>query len=422
MFCSTKQEAIAYLTENDVKFVKCTFLDAAGKLRNISVLASRAEEIFGTGVRVDASFVDGFASPDLPDLWLLPDPITLTTLPWRPSEGRVARVFCELVDVHGEPFPLDCRRLLRGAAKRAREAGLDLRIGSLCEFYLFRKDENGQPTTTPADRAGFMDVFPDDACENVRRDIDLTLEEMGILPESSHHECGPGQNEIDFRSADPLTAADQFVLFCNVVRSVAAGYGLWADFSPMPILGEAGNGLHVAFTVSDTDKSPEENESEATRRAFLGGILAHIREITAFLDPTEESYRRFGKGKAPRIIGYSECNRDQLIKLHRPAAMGIGTFNVISPDPTANPYLAFALLIHAGLDGVEAYRAGSMTDPTQDGRFEVGADPKASYPEERLLPTTLTEAERLAAESEFVRRILPGDTVARLFRARHAAN
>lgn len=409
----TKEEALAYLRENDVKFVKCAFCDAAGKLRNISVLASRAEELFLHGVRFDASFVSGFAAPDLPDLWLLPDPSTMTVLPWRPTEGRVVRVFCEIVDGSGTPVPFDCRRILAGAARAARDAGVFIRMGAMCEFYLFRIDEFGNPTRIPADHAGFMDVFPADGCENVRRDIDLTLEQMGIMPESSHHECGPGQNEIDFAAGDPLTAADQLVLFCNVVASVAAKYGLSADFSPLPIPDEAGNGLHIAFSVRPLLPGAGSEGLDSCNRAFMAGIMEHIREITAFLNPVSQSYHRFGKYKAPRRIGYSECNRDQLIKLHRPASEGIPDFTVTSPDPTANPYLAFALLIYAGLDGI---RRGLSLDPA----LEVasgGADP---CPPELLLPNTLREAEQLMRESKFVKNILPPELASQLMEAYRA--
>ena len=339
----TPQEVIQYIQEEDVKFIRLAFCDVHGTPKNISINPAELDRAFRYGIAMDASAICGFGDEVHSDLFLHPDPATITVLPWRPEHGRVVRMFCSITDVHGNPFAHDTRRILKQAIADAAEAGFAFSFGSELEFYLFRLDENGDPTTVPYDRASYMDVAPEDKCENVRREICLALEQMGIQPESSPHEEGPGQNEIDFRYSDALTAADNAVTFRTVVKTIAARNGLYADFSPKPLSDHPGSGFHINISVKGGD-------DEVMYRA-MGGILRHIGDMTLFLNPTQRSYQRLGSHKAPKFISWSTDNRSQLIRV--PAASGeYRRFELRSPDCTANPYLAFALLIRAGLDGI----------------------------------------------------------------------
>ena len=302
-------------------------------------------------------------------------------------------MFCAVTHPDGTPCAADTRTLLQQAVEEARQAGLTFAFGSEMEFYLFKRDEEGEPTRIPYDRAGYMDIAPEDKGENVRREICLTLEQMGILPESSHHEEGPGQNEIDFRYSDPLTAADNAVAFRTVVNTIAARNGLWADFSPKPLEDQPGNGMHINFSV--------QNAGEDITPHVIAGILRHIPEMTVFLNTTEGSYRRFGSNKAPRYISWSHENRSQLIRI--PAAQGeYRRAELRSPDPLCNPYLAFTLLIRAGLDGVRQQLA---LPPAADvNLYTASADTAAGF---RTLPGSLPQAKTEARDSRFIAACLP---------------
>lgn len=390
----TEQDVFDYIEQEDVKFIRLTFCDIAGRQKNISIMPHELRRAFSQGISFDASAIDGFGDVQESDLFLFPIPSTLSVLPWRPARGKVVRMFCRIKHPDGTPFPLDCRCILEDAVREAKKSGITVQFGSEFEFYLFKTDENGQPTKEPFDHAGYMDVAPEDKGENIRREICLNLESMSISPESSHHEEGPGQNEIDFRYSDALTAADNAMHFQSVVKAVALGNGLYADFSPKPIPGESGNGMHINISVkaeSGTDKMP----------AFMAGILEHIRELTVYLNPTEESYRRLGEKKAPRYVTWSPGNRSQLIRI--PAAQGeYRRMELRSPDPTANPYIAYALLIYAGLDGIRR----NLTPPeaTNINLYTAGKDITSRLP---MLPATLSEAREIAAGSEFLRTVLP---------------
>ena len=389
----TEEDVYAYVEQEDVKFIRLAFCDISGKQKNISIMPQELSRAFSQGISFDASAVTGFGDVVESDLFLFPIPSTLSVMPWRPSQGRVVRMFCEIRYPDGRPFPMDCRVLLKKAVREARELGLSVQIGAEFEFYLFKTDADGNPTTQPFDHAGYMDMAPEDRGENVRREICLTLERMGITPESSHHEEGPGQNEIDFRYSDALTAADNALLFASTVRAVAVSNGLYADFSPKPIPGEAGNGMHVNISLLDQD--------EATTQHFMAGILSHIREMTAFLNPCEASYRRLGEKKAPRFVTWSPGNRSQLIRI--PAAQGqYRRMELRSPDPTVNPYLAYALIIFAGLDGVKR----KLLPPEPMNINLYTADPSVTGTLE-VLPGSLSEAKRIAGESDFIRSVLP---------------
>ena len=387
-------EIMQYVAEEDVKFIRLAFCDVFGRQKNVSIMPQELKRAFEYGVVIDGSAIAGFGGDVQSDLLLHPDASTLAVLPWRPEHGRVIRMFCSVSLPDGTPFEADTRMLLRRAIMDAAKAGVSFAFGSEMEFYLFKLDENGEPTRIPHDCAAYMDIAPQDKGENVRREICLTLEQMGIMPEGSHHEEGPGQNEIDFRYSDPLTAADDAITFRAVVNTIAALNGLSADFSPKPLKDSAGNGMHINISArggDDRDVMPQ----------IIAGILKHISEITLFLNTVEDSYRRFGGFKAPRFISWSAQNRSQLIRI--PAAAGeYRRAELRSPDPMCNPYLAFALLIWAGLDGI----AQDMQLPpaANANLYAAPADVAARY---ETLPETLAQARAAARSSALVAEHLP---------------
>ena len=386
-----------YIEEEDVKFIRLAFCDVHGTPKNISIMPHELERAFKYGIAIDASAIAGFGDEVHSDLFLHPDPATITVLPWRPEHGRVVRMFCSITHPDGSIFAHDTRSILQQAIADAAKAGVSFSFGSELEFYLFKLDENGEPTSIPYDQATYMDVAPEDKCENVRREICLALERMGIQPESSHHEEGPGQNEIDFRYSDALSAADNAVTFRTVVKTIAARNGLHADFSPKPLQGKPGSGFHINISVNGGE--------EAAMRCAMGGILKHITDMTLFLNPTEHSYQRLGANKAPKYISWSSDNRSQLIRV--PAAAGeYRRFELRSPDCTANPYLAFALLIWAGLDGIR----NETPLPEKSNVNLYTASPKDLWGLETL-PLTRNAAAKLTLSSEFIRDHLPESLV-----------
>ena len=389
------QEVIQYAREEKVKFVRLAFSDVYGRQKNVTIMASELERAFDSGIAFDASAVPGFGGEVRSDLFLHPDPATLAEQPWRPENGRLVRMFCDIRCPDGSPFEADCRHILRRAVRDAEAAGCSFAFGSELEFYLFRLDENGEPTRIPYDRAGYMDIAPEDRGENIRREICLTLEQMGIRPESSHHEEGPSQNEIDFRYSEPLSAADNSLTFLSVVRSVAAANGLCADFSPKPLPEHLGSGLHINLSVRGGAEGAE------PLNYVIAGILEHIGALTLFLNPCEDSYLRLGGRKAPRYISWSSENRSQLIRI--PAAQGeFRRAELRSADPTANPYLAFALLIRAGLDGIE--RRLTLPEPADFNLYTAPPEVLSRY---KRLPASLAEAAAAAQASTEVARWLP---------------
>ncbi len=389
----TPEEVMQYIQEEDVKFIRLAFCDVRGCQKNISIMPHELERAFKYGIAIDGAAIAGFGDEVHSDLFLHPDPATITVLPWRPEHGRVVRMFCSVTHLDGTPFVHDTRRILKQAIADAARAGYTFFFGSELEFYLFRLDEQGEPTNLPYDRAGYMDVAPEDKCENVRREICLTLEQMGILPESSHHEEGPGQNEVDFRYSDALNAADNAVTFRTVVKTIAARNGLYADFSPKPLQEAPGSGFHINISV----KSGE----EFVMQRAMGGILKHIGDMTLFLNPTDRSYQRLGSNRAPKYISWSSDNRSQLIRV--PAAEGeYRRFELRSPDCTANPYLAFALLIWAGLDGI----LNNIPLPEKSNVNLFTASPKELWGLE-MLPLTRSNAAKVTLSSDFIRAHLP---------------
>ncbi len=389
----TAREVYDFVRQEDVKFIRLAFCDVNGKQKNISIMPDELPRAFSDGISFDASAIKGFGDEVGSDLLLFPVPSTLNILPWRSSHGNVIRMFCSMKYPDGTQFEKDSRMILQRAVDAAAAKGVSVQFGAEFEFYLFNTDEKGMPTDEPFDRAGYMDVAPEDRGENARREICLTLLEMGIKPESSHHEEGPGQNEIDFRYSDAMTSADNAMNFMTVVKAAAQRNGIYADFSPKPLPGESGNGLHINMSVKTADGEDHTN-------AFMAGILAHIKEMTAFLNPTEDSYKRLGEKKAPKYITWSPENRSQLIRI--PAAKGeYRRIELRSPDPTANPYIAYALLITAGLDGIER----ELIAPEAVNVNLYKADSSVTEPFDRL-PASLDEAIAVAESSDFVRGVI----------------
>lgn len=391
----SKQEVMQYVQEEDVKFIRLAFCDVFGKQKNISIMPEELPRAFEYGIVIDASAIEGFGDETHSDLLLHPDADTLMPLPWRPEHGRVVRMFCTISYPDGRTFECDSRSILKQAVQDAEKAGFQFFFGAEQEFYLFNLDDNGNPTKEPYDNAGYMDIAPEDKGENIRREVCLTLEQMGIRPESSHHEEGPGQNEIDFRYSSPLAAADNAMTFQTVVKTVARRNGLYADFSPKPLEDKPGNGFHINMSVKSSDNVDNMN-------FMIAGILAKVAEMTIFLNPLESSYQRFGNNKAPRYISWSSENRSQLVRF--PAAVGeYKRAELRSPDPAANTYLAFALMIYASLYGIQ--NKLELQDPADINLYKADADTLAKFEQ---LPENLKTACSLANNSDFIKEHIPG--------------
>ena len=391
----SKQEVMQYVQEEDVKFIRLAFCDVFGKQKNISIMPEELPRAFEYGIAIDASAIEGFGDETHSDLLLHPDADTLMPFPWRPEHGRVVRMFCTISYPDGRTFECDSRSILKQAVQDAEKAGFQFFFGAEQEFYLFNLDDNGNPTKEPYDNAGYMDIAPEDKGENIRREVCLTLEQMGIRPESSHHEEGPGQNEIDFRYSSPLAAADNAMTFQTVVKTVARRNGLYADFSPKPLEDKPGNGFHINMSVKSSDNADNMN-------FMIAGILAKVAEMTIFLNPLESSYQRFGNNKAPRYISWSRENRSQLVRV--PAAVGeYKRAELRSPDPAANTYLAFALMIYASLYGIQ--NKLELQDPADINLYKADADTLAKF---EHLPENLKSACSLANNSDFIKEHIPG--------------
>ena len=378
----TESEIMEYIEEEDAKFIRLAFRDAFGVQKNISIMPSEIHKAFKEGIPINAKAIRGFETSGESSLYLKPDPATLSVLPWRPDSGRVLRMFCDVCKADLSPCEADTRYILKKAVEAAEAEGIEFRFGSEMEFYLFKTDDEAKPTKIPYDEAGYLDIAPLDRGENIRREICLTIEEMGLTPERSHHERGPGQNEIDFHYGKPVKAADQIITFKMVVATVADRNGLYADFSPMPLSDKPGNGYHINIFAKN-------DKGEDVVKYAAAGILDKIKDITVFLNPTDSSYNRFGTGTAPDKVNWSSTGGSELMYISD--EHGRTRVELRSPDALSNPYLAYALLIHAGLYGIKN---------------------KLSLPEEMdaesvSLPKSRKEALKAARDSEFINEILP---------------
>lgn len=349
-------EATQFIEENDVKFIRLQFCDLEGQNRNIAISSNHMGRALASGIPFDASSVVGFSDSKNSDLFLCPDISTIQILPWRPQQGKVARILCDIKYPDGRIYQGDSRNILKETMKRAEALGYHFNTGAECEFYLFKQDENGDPTTNPIDQAGYFDLAPFDRGENTRREICLTLEDMGFQIESSRHESGKGQHGIDFNYDNALLSADNIMTFKTVVKTVAQRNGLHASFLPKPLMNEPGSGMHINVSLMvDGENIFKNKDGVLSEKAqhFIAGVLAHIKGITAMANPLVNSYKRLMGGReAPKNIGWGFSNRAPLIRIPTDVDEYC-RMEIRSPDPTCNPYLTFALILAAGLEGLE---------------------------------------------------------------------
>ncbi len=392
----TVKEVLQFIESNDVKFVRLVFFDIFGIKKNISIMSSELKSVFKNGALVSSANVCGFEGSDSSDLLLFPDPATLKVLTWRPQQGAVVRLLCDIRHQDGRPFDGDVRMVLKKAVEKIKKSGFSCTVGLACEFYLFKLDDDGNPTRIPHDNAGYLDVAPLDKGENVRRNICLTLEDMDIIPLSSHHENGPGQNEIDFKHSDLLSAADDYSTFKSVVKATASMSGLYASFMPKPITDKSGSGMHINVVLKEYDENIFTDKGygmSEKAKSFIAGILRRSAEMTLFFNPLSNSYTRFGAYEAPSGIDWSYGNINTLIRVLMPKT-DRARVDYRSPDPSCNPYLCFALLVYAGLEGIEDKL--ELCEPDEYGNKTT-----------EKLPQSLADAITLAKESEFIKKYIP---------------
>ena len=378
-------EVLNFVEENDVKFIRLTFCDIFGNLKNIAIMPKELPRAFKHGISFDATGITGECS----DLLLIPDISTLSVLPWRPKSGRVVRFFCNIQNSDGSDYSGDLRKQLHDKILSLNSEGYSCEFATKCEFYLFNLDDSGEPTKIPHDHGGYLDVAPLDKCENTRREICLSLEDMGLNPKSSCHKHGWGQNEIDFKKSEPVTAADNMVHYKTVVKSIASQNGLYASFMPRPLENQPGSILNICLGIR---KNGMDIFGTDEGKSFIAGILNRIPEMTAFLNPSTNSYERFGVGYAPQFINWSYKNTSPLIRISN--AVGESpSIEVRSADATCNPYIAFNLILSAGFEGIK-------------NREELAPESETS----KKLPSSLEEAYNLAEKSDFIKSVLSEKT------------
>ncbi|MBC3796994.1 type I glutamate--ammonia ligase [Acetobacterium tundrae] len=405
-------DAMEFIEDNDVKFIRLQFCDLFGQNRNIAITPMQIERALSSGIPFDASLVVGFSESNYSDLLLCPDISTIQILPWRPQQGKVARIICDIRYPNGDIFESDSRRILKETLERAAVKGFQFNTSAECEFYLFKQDENGDPTTIPTDKAGYFDLAPYDRGENTRREICLTLEDMGFEIESSRHEAGRGQHEIDFKYDDALSSADNIMTFKTVVKTVAQRNGIHASFLPKPLVDEPGSGMHIHISLEKDGMSVFENKNNILSdeaKYFIAGVLAHIKGITAVANPLVNSYKRLTGGQeAPQLISWGIGNRSSLIRIPE-LIDNYFRFELRSPDPTCNPYLTFALILEAGLEGIE--KKLSLMDELATGENEIIKNTKINESIEEL-PITLIEAIAAMKADPLIKTIL-GENLAK---------
>lgn len=355
----TRDDIVKLCNANDVQFLRLQFCDIHGLVKNMSVPVSQLDKALDNKVMLDGSSIRGFRTIETSDMHFLPDISTFKVLPWRPREGAVARIICDIGNSDGTPFEGCPRVNLKRVLKKAEDMGYTFNIGPEAEFFLFETDEAGFPTTRLTDKGGYYDVEPADLGADVRRSIIQTLDELGFDIEASHHEVAPSQHEIDFKYSDALSTADNVITFKWTTKSIASEYGLYATFMPKPMSGVNGSGMHTNMSLFDLkgnnvfyDESAPDGLSE-TMKYFTAGILEHVKSFTAISNPLVNSYKRLVPGyEAPVYMAWSQKNRSALIRI--PASRGMGTrVELRSPDPACNPYLSFAVMLEAGLDGIQ---------------------------------------------------------------------
>ena len=355
----TKDDIFRMVEEEDVEFIRLQFTDIFGTLKNIAITSSQLEKALDNKCMFDGSSVEGFVRIEESDMYLYPDYDTFEIFPWRPQQGKVARLICDVYTPDGKPFEGDPRWILKKTIKEANEMGYRFDVGPECEFFLFHTDDNGLPTTLSHEKAGYFDLGPNDLGENIRRDMVLTLEDMGFEIEASHHEVAPAQHEIDFKYDEALKTADNIQTFKMTVKTIAKRHGLYATFMPKPKFGISGSGMHINMSLATKEGknifADENGKIGLSDDAyyFIAGIMKHARGMSAITNPLVNSYKRLVPGyEAPVYIAWSAKNRSPLIRI--PASRGNGTrVELRNPDPTANPYLVLALCLAAGLDGIK---------------------------------------------------------------------
>ena len=390
----TKQDIMGMVKESGVKFIRLQFTDLSGQLKNVAITTDQLPKALDNELMFDGSSIEGFVRIEESDMYLWPDLDSFAIFPFRPQEGGVARLMCDVYTPEGEPFEGCPRSQLKKMIKMAEKDGYSMNCGPEAEFFMFHVDENGAPTLHTHDQGGYFDLAPTDLGENARRDMVLALQQMGLEIEASHHEVAPGQHEIDFKYGDALRTADDLSTFRFVVRTVAQRHGLYATFMPKPIALINGSGMHTHLSLFKDGKNifhdanmPDELSQEMLY--FIGGLLKHAKGFTAVTNPLVNSYKRLVPGyEAPVYIAWSHRNRSPLVRV--PARRGIGTrVELRSPDPSCNPYLAFAVMLKAGLDGI--HNKITPPDPVNLNIYTMTDEVKAEHKIESL-PGTLFEA------------------------------
>lgn len=410
----TKKDIIRLVEEEDVEFIRLQFTDMFGTMKNVAITSNQLEKALENGCMFDGSSIEGFVRIEESDMYLYPDLDTFAIFPWRPQQGKVARIICDVYRPDGKPFAGDPRYVLRRVVEETKEMGYTLNVGPECEFFLFHTDDDGQPTTISHEKAGYFDLGPIDLGENARRDMVLTLEDMGFEIEASHHEAAPAQHEIDFKYDEAIATADNIMTFKLAVKTIAKRHGLFASFMPKPKYGINGSGMHINMSLEKDGKNiffDENDQMQLSKEAyyFIGGIMEHVKGMTAITNPLVNSYKRLVPGyEAPIYIAWSATNRSPLIRI--PAARGEGTrVELRCPDPSANPYLALAVCLAAGLDGIRK----QIMPPAAVVKnvYEMRLDEKKAEGIESL-PATLSEAVDELEKDEYILDVL-GEHISR---------
>lgn len=404
----TKEDIIRMADEEDVEFIRLQFTDIFGTLKNVAITRNQLERALNNDCMFDGSAIEGFVRVEESDMYLYPDLKSFTILPWRPQEGKVARIICDVYTADRKPFIGDPRHALQRVVEATEKEGYELNVGSECEFFLFDTDNEGNPTVKTQEHAGYFDTTPLDCGENARRDMVMTLEEMGYEVEASHHEIAPAQQEIDFKYEPSMHAADNIMTFKLTVKTIAKRRGLYATFMPKPLYGVNGSGMHINMSLEKGgknlfyDPSSEDGLSQDLLY-FIGGLMKHIRAITAIANPLVNSYKRLVPGyDAPIYIAWSKSNRSPLIRV--PSERGDHTrIELRSPDPSANPYLVIAVCLAAGMDGIR----NRITPPAsvEKNIFALTEEEKKAYAVERL-PMNLKEALEGLKKDSFICDVL----------------
>jgi len=404
----TKQDIIRMVEEDDVEFIRLQFTDLFGNLKNVAITTSQLEKALNNECMFDGASIEGFVRIEESDMYLYPDLDTYVTFPWRPQQGKVARLICDVYTTERKPFEGDPRYVLKKVIKEAEDMGFSFNVGPELEFFLFNLDESGNPTTVTQEKAGYFDLGPLDYGENARRDMVLTLEEMGISVDASHHEGAPGQHEIDIKYDKVLNTADNIMTFKLVARTIARRHGMHATFMPKPKYGVNGSGMHVNISLIKDGRNifdDPNGKGGLSKEAyhFIAGIIKHINSMTAILNPIVNSYKRLVPNyEAPVYVAWSNANRSPLIRI--PSERGISTrIELRSPDPSTNPYLALAVCLAAGLDGIKNQLMPpegvdlNIFELTEEDRARLGI---------RKLPSSLNEAIQELEKSEFIKNVL----------------